>query len=590
MKESFYKQRQTLFSEALKKATTDINQVSNLRLATAGALLIGSYLAFSFNELFYLLPLLFLAFVLLVIKHTNLFKIKTHLENLVKINSNELQSLTGDFSSFRNGAQFINPHHAYTHDLDIFGDGSLFQYINRSSTLHGEIELAFSLANPLTSAEAILIKQQAIKELAQKPDFRQNFLATGMEIEEFKQDKQDLLSWIKEKPFLYGSPIYRIILSLFPPLTIVLIFASFFIDGLSIFAIAAAGLQWTFLGFHLKRVTAFHQYISRKKNILDKYARLLELFSKENFNADVLLKLSQNAAQADVKIKALAGLVRSLDARLNFMTNLIVNSTLLYDLQCVYRLEKWKEENAEKFSTWINVITEMDVLCSFATLAFNNSDFTFPSINNEQKISALSVGHPLLQKQGRITNDLTFGPKDSILIITGANMAGKSTFLRTLGVNMVLALNGSPVCAQEFSCPIIRMRSGMRTADSLQEHQSYFYAELDRLKTIMDELRSGVSLFILLDEILKGTNSTDKQAGSIALVRQLITQSCIGVIATHDLALGELEKEYPTRVKNFCFEPNIEGDQLWFDYKLKPGLAQKMNATFLMKKMGIIPA
>jgi DNA mismatch repair ATPase MutS len=169
-------------------------------------------------------------------------------------------------------------------------------------------------------------------------------------------------------------------------------------------------------------------------------------------------------------------------------------------------------------------------------------------------------------------------------------MAGKSTFLRTLGVNVVLALNGAPVCADKFDCPVIDIRSGMRTADSLKDHQSYFYAELNRLKSIVDELKEGKSLLILLDEILKGTNSTDKQAGSIALVKQLVDQKSLVIIATHDLALGDLEKTYPEKIRNFCFEPSIENDQLFFDYKLKSGLAQKMNATFLMKKMGIIPA
>jgi DNA mismatch repair ATPase MutS len=157
-------------------------------------------------------------------------------------------------------------------------------------------------------------------------------------------------------------------------------------------------------------------------------------------------------------------------------------------------------------------------------------------------------------------------------------------------VNVVLALNGAPVCASNFSCPILEMRSGMRTADSLRDHQSYFYAELNRLKNIMDELRRDKPLLILLDEILKGTNSNDKQAGSIALVRQLLPHPCLALIATHDLALGELEKEFPQRIRNYCFEANIENEQLSFDYKLKVGVAQKMNASFLMKKMGIIPS
>jgi DNA mismatch repair ATPase MutS len=199
------------------------------------------------------------------------------------------------------------------------------------------------------------------------------------------------------------------------------------------------------------------------------------------------------------------------------------------------------------------------------------------------------MGHPLIPENECVPNSVTVGQGPSVLIITGANMAGKSTFLRTIGVNLVLALSGGPVCASTFRCPVIGLRSGMRTADSLKDHQSYFYAELNRLKTIMDELRSDKPLFILLDEILKGTNSTDKQAGSIALVKQLIPHPCLALIATHDLALGELQTEYPAHVKNFCFEATIENDQLSFDYKLKPGLAQKMNATFLMKKMGIIP-
>lgn len=588
MQKSFYEKRKLLFSESLVKATKQINDVSNLRLAMAGALIICIYLSFSYGYLFFIIPLLLLAFILLVIKHARLFKDKTHLENLVKINLSEIQSLDGKLSHCKNGAQFLNPHHAYAYDLDIFGEGSLFQSINRSSTLNGESQLAFSLTNPLASAELILTKQQAIKELAEKVDFRQHFLATGMELEELAQDKQQLLEWVEQKAFLFGKPLYKIVLWIFPALTVALLLGSFLIDGLLPFAIFCAGLQWVFLGFHLKRVTRFHQYISRKRNILDKYARLLHLFGKENFQSNLLTRLSSEATDADKKIKTLASLVRALDARLNFMTNVIVNAMLLYDLQCVYRLEKWKEENAQKLDTWINVISETDVLSSFATLVFNNPDFTFPSITQEQKIVGRSIGHPLIQKHERVTNDLTFGPDHSVLIVTGANMAGKSTFLRTLGINMVLALNGAPVCAQEFTCPIIRIRSGMRTADSLQDHQSYFYAELDRLKTIMDELRSGAPLLILLDEILKGTNSTDKQAGSIALVKQLLTQSCLAIIATHDLALGDLEKEYPDRVENFCFEPTIENDQLSFDYKLKPGLAKKMNATFLMKKMGII--
>ncbi|HEU5146044.1 MAG TPA: DNA mismatch repair protein MutS, partial [Chryseosolibacter sp.] len=281
-------------------------------------------------------------------------------------------------------------------------------------------------------------------------------------------------------------------------------------------------------------------------------------------------------------------LVSAFDARLNSMTNLFVNSLLLYDLQCVYRLEKWRSENAGDLMQWIDAVHQTEVLCTLGTFAFNHPNFIFPGINTEQRLSGKSLGHPLIDESIRVVNDVHVDASQSIMIITGANMAGKSTFLRSLGINVVLALAGAPVCAKQFECPFIEIRSGMRTADSLKENQSYFYAELDRLKSIMDELRSGKPLLVLLDEILKGTNSTDKQAGSIALVKQLTAYACLALIATHDLALGDLEKAFPGKVVNYSFEPNIENDQLSFDYKLKRGIAQKMNATFLMEKMGII--
>ena len=227
-------------------------------------------------------------------------------------------------------------------------------------------------------------------------------------------------------------------------------------------------------------------------------------------------------------------------------------------------------------------------LNSLGTFAFNHPTFVYATIEKEIVIEATAIGHPLIPQNECIANDFTLGQNKSVLIITGANMAGKSTFLRTIGVNLVLALSGAPLCARTFRCPVIDMRSGMRTADSLKDHQSYFYAELNRLKVIMDDLRSDRPLLILLDEILKGTNSADKQAGSIALVKQLLPHPCLALIATHDLAMGELAKEFPERIQNYCFEATIENDQLSFDYKLKPGLATKMNATFLMRKMGIL--
>jgi hypothetical protein len=587
--QSFYGKRKIKYAEQLYQANKKINLISNTRIGVALIFLAATYFGFSNFTLLYSLPLLLIIFILLIRKHGSLFDEKTHLENLVKIHNNEIQALKGDSSCYDTGIEFNDPHHPYSHDLDIFGDGSLFQFLNRSNSLSGKSKIANELLHPLSSASEIETRQEAIKELAAKTDFRHHIQAAGMEMDEQPHDRKQLLNWLYQPTFLYNNSFYKYFLIIFPTITVALVVGAFFFVQLKYFAILFALIQWAFLGFHLKDVNAFHDYISRKKNILQKYARVLQYIQPEKFSSPLLKTLAENADEADKKVQSLASLVSALDARLNSMTNLITNSLLLYDLQCIYRLEKWKETNAAKLNIWLDVITEIEMLCSYGTFAFNHVNFNYAKIESSLTISATALGHPLIEKEECVTNNVVMGREQSVLIITGANMAGKSTFLRTLGINLVLALNGAPVCAEEFKCPVINLRTGMRTADSLKDHQSYFYAELNRLKTIMEELRSDKPLLILLDEILKGTNSTDKQAGSIALVKQLLPHPCLAIIATHDLALGELETAYPEKVRNYCFEANIENEQLSFDYKLKRGMATKMNATFLMKKMGIIP-
>lgn len=587
---TFYRKRKTDFESLLEVAKKKINIISNLRLGAAIIFLVCVYLSFSNLLFLYGATATLALFIFLVARHSALFDKKVHLENLVRLNHLEERSLNGDNFDFYPGREFVDAHHPYTHDLDIFGDGSLFQAINRCNTFHGKAYMAERLSQPLDSAEAIYAEQDAIRELSSQIDFRQHFQASGMEIGELPQDRDELLRWTTQPLFIYNSRVFKYVLIILPTITIAAVVASFFFAQVKPAAILLVLSQWAILGLHMGKIGAFHEQISRKKNILEKFARLLHYFQKEQFKSTVLKNLSAQAREADVKVSALASLVSYLNARLNLLTNIVINSLLLYDLQCVYRLEKWKQENAGYLKKWLDVINETEVLGSVGTFAFNHPTYVYPKINSELLIRAAGLGHPMLSMEECVPNDLYVGNGQSVLIITGANMAGKSTFLRTSGVNLVLALTGAPVFATEYSCPIINLRSGMRTADSLKDHQSYFYAELDRLKTIMDELRSDKPLFILLDEILKGTNSTDKQSGSIALLKQLLPHPCLAMIATHDIVLGELESEYPNHIRNYCFEANIEHDQLSFDYKIKPGVAQKMNATFLMKKMGIIGA
>lgn len=585
---SLYQQRAQYFSTQLNEKKKIINRISTARLITAILLFVATYFSFQNNLYIYPLVGLVIGFIALVRWHSNLFAEKEHLESLVSVNQHEIASLKGDYTAQPTGHEFLHPQHAYASDLDIFGEASVYQFLNRAYTTSGKEMLATRLLAPLTTLQAIAENQQTIRELSSELEFRQQFQATGMNIGETENDRTQLQEWVAHPYLLLSSFWVRYGLRILPLLTISALLFTFFSSVAKPFAITFVLIQWSITGFYFKRINIFHDYVSRKKEVLEHYARLLKVINAQPFKSAILKTLQVTTHQAEAKVSKLASLMSALDARLNMMFNLVMNALFLYDLQYIYRLEKWKAENAVALESWVNAISVMEVLNSFSTYTYNHASYCYATLSAKEMIRAVDMGHPLLQEQERILNSLTMGEPHTVFIITGANMAGKSTFLRTLGVNLLLALNGAPVCAREFYCPVIGLRTGMRTTDSLKDHQSYFYAELQRLKTIVDELKSGKPMLILLDEILKGTNSNDKLQGSIALVKQLLQHTCLSVIATHDLTLGNLETDYPNQVINYHFEPTIENDQLSFDYRLKRGLAEKMNATFLMRKMGIV--
>ena len=583
-----YRQRAGEFTTLLNQKKTIINRISTARALTALAVLASTYLSFQTSSYLWLLLASIALFVALVRWHAVLFNEKEHLENLASLNHGEIAALQGDYSAQPTGIEFADAHHPYSSDLDLFGEASMFQYLNRTCTAAGKEMLAERLLHPLSTHKEIITHQQAIKELKPLLDFRQNLQATAMQVKDSQADRAQLRAWVQH-PFLFlDKRSIRLLLSLSPLITVAVLVLAISISEAKYLAIGMVLLQWTVTGLYLKRISAFHDYVSRKKHVLEHYARLLSTINGQSFQSELLRSIQSSTQQAEEKLMRLASLMSALDARLNFMTSLVLNALVLYDMQCVLRLERWKEKNALHLETWLDAIGSAEVLNSFATYAFNNPSYGYASITDKEEIHAVDIGHPLLGEKERVANTVQVGSPHKIVIITGANMAGKSTFLRTLGVNLLLALNGAPVCAREFACPIIRLRTGMRTTDSLKDHQSYFYAELHRLKEIISELNEGKKMLVLLDEILKGTNSNDKLTGSVALVKQLLRHPCLVVIATHDLALGALENELPDRVINYHFEPTIETDVLSFDYRLKRGIAEKMNATFLMRKMGIV--
>lgn len=583
---SFYGDRKKNFESQCKVIDSRIRVVSWIRVSLAIGLIVLVYLSFKVMWLWILAAATAIAFSWFVYQHGRLNHRRKLLQNLSIVNEQELKALDGDHSAFQNGEEFVDGHHPYTLDLDIFGNGSLFQRFNRTCTDQGKERLARILSSPLPTAAEIAERQQAVAELKSLVDYRQEFQAIGMIAPERKSDQQEILDWLKLPTFVLGRSSKTWMLIALPALSFGALIYWIVTANVGPFILVALA-QWAVVGVHAKRTLMLQDYIGNKRYLFEKFAEHFELLGKQKFEGTLTRRLNDHSHEATNEIRRLVARARALDLRLNPIANLILNSVVLYDLQCVHRLEKWRDQNRDRMDDWFTTIAEADALNSLAAFGFNNPDFVLPEVTTDRVLYAEQLGHPLLDARERVCNDVAMDNESSLWIITGANMAGKSTFLRSVGVNVVLALTGSVVCAKRLVCPLVEIHSGMRNTDSIADHQSYFYAELFRLQGIVKRLAENRQLLILLDEILKGTNSTDKLAGSEQLVSQLVNYPCFTMVATHDVALGEMEKKHPA-IRNYHFESRIENDELKFDYILRPGVSTSKNATFLMRKMGII--
>jgi len=512
------------------------------------------------------------------------------LDELIKINEEESGVLDWKFDGFLPGLEYLDPEHPNTSDLDIFGRNSLFQYLNRTSITKGMDQLAAWLSTP-SAVKEILRRQEAVEELSLKLEWRQEFLATGRMSKETREDYLKLESWLNEKSLIIRSRFYRILLQILPVLTVLSVVLAFrwIPYNIPVFLVL---VQLGVVGINLRRINHHHNQISRKFKLIDNFSSLIKLAEDEKFSSEHLMDLkaglSSSGIKASLHLEKLARIVVQFDRRLNMIMGVILNGLMMWDLLCILRLENWKNENAKEVPGWFNILGEFEALNSLGNFRFNSPGSVFPEICNDDLIvEAEFMGHPLIPEKENIRNDLKISRPGEFLLITGSNMAGKSTFLRTIGVNMILANAGGPVLARKMKWQALRVLTSMRVKDSLSSRESTFYAELKRLRMIIEVLKTEERVFVILDEILKGTNSRDKHFGSEMFIRQLIEEDCGGLIATHDLELNSLEKEFPDRVINYCFEVQIDKHEFIYDYKLRRGVCQTMNATELMKKMGI---
>ena len=532
-------------------------------------------------------------FLIMIKVHNSFFMRKQWLEVKADILKKELKGLNNDYSVFDDGKEFSDTEHLYSFDLDIFGRKSLFQAINRTCTHIGKRTLADWMKNHLRTKKDIENRQNCIKDLSTRNDFRLKFAITGLINRSKNSDDNDIQKWAETESSLTKSTWARILIWLVPSVNIILL-----VCGLAnIISMSWFGLIFSvfvILSFSvIKRATALQEEYGKKLKTLSTYARLITLAQNEEWNAegikDIVKRLEIDGKSPADALNALTKELDRLDLRNNQILYVILEGSMFFQLRQMIRIEAWKDRYGKCLSGWLETVGEIDALCSLGTFAYNHPDYLFSEITDTPFCyDAEELGHPLMPKEQCVKNNALIPSRPYFLIITGANMAGKSTYLRIIGVNYLLACIGAPSCCKRMKIYPAQLITSLRTSDSLSDNESYFFAELKRLKRIIDMLNNGEELFIILDEILKGTNSTDKQKGSFSLIRQFMTLKANGIIATHDLLLGELVKYFPDQIRNYCFEADIKNNELYFSYKIREGIAQNMNACFLMKKMGIV--
>ena len=584
---NFYTQQLQIFDQKLKQVNRQLLIIGILRLIVFLATAFSVYYFFGISKSLILAAVIGIAiFLFLVSKYTNLQHKKQKIKTLININKTELQVLNGDFSNLPLGEEFNNTQHEFSNDIDLFGKNSFFQQLNRTATKSGMQYLAKHLTENAISG--ILNKQQANSELANKVKWRQQFSATASLVNT-ETNSDEIVHFIQNhESFL--PKIMHYLPSLFLGVSVLLF-------GLNYFQVLPFKITiiWLVLGLlisgkYVKKIQFLSSQISKAGDTFKQYFKLLQLIETEMFSSDLLQKKQEEIKHDSLKVsdilKELAKYIDALDQRNNILFALLGNGFALWDIKQTYKIEKWINTYKNQVNNWFEVIAFFDAHNSYGNYIFNHDQYVFPQLTNtEYTINANALGHPLLPKEKRIDNDFSIAD-NHFYIVTGANMAGKSTFLRTVSLSIVMANVGLPVCAKSFQYKPIKLITSMRTDDSLSEDTSYFFSELKRLKFIVDKIRQE-NYFIILDEILKGTNSHDKAIGSKKFVQKLVKSNATGIIATHDLSLCETANQLK-QVKNYYFDAQIIDNELYFDYSFKEGICQNMNASFLLNKMGIV--
>jgi hypothetical protein len=586
-----YQQNVQEYSGVLKQHKKKRSNLGWLRLISVVMIAIGAYYGFQSSALIgSMIGIIGIAeFLFLVKLDTKNDEQIFYYEKLLQINNDELNILEGNYNNREDGLAFLPPEHPYAVDMDLFGPSSMYQYINRCTSEQAKKLLAASLLAP-SSKQQIIHRQEAAIELKTHLHWRQQLQFKGIANPISFDVERKLIDW-SNSPTPYHQKYWKLVAAIFPIITLGSVAA--FVFNLIPFATLSLLLFVFYITSILisRKIEETYTALSTIEKEVGTIYHQLKHFETLACNSSLLSSLQQEL-QGDGKayecILNLKSIINRFDLKLNAIANLVLNTFLFWDLRQVLQLNKWKEKNAASINAWFSAIANIELINTLATLTYNHPAWIFPAITDKHfTLDTSEIGHPLIPANKRIDNSFATEGAGKVSIITGSNMAGKSTFLRSIGVNLVLAQTGAPVCAKSFVFSPVQLYTSMRISDNLADNTSTFYAELKKLKSIIDEVNKQKRVFILLDEILRGTNSFDKHKGSEALIKQLITKDAVAVIATHDVELGKMKDDYNEQICNYYFDVQVAGEELYFDYKIKSGICQSMNASLLMKKIGI---
>lgn len=534
-------------------------------------------------------------FIAAVLKQQVHIQRQAYLSQSINLWENEINNINNYTNIYYDGNEFIDSRHPYTYDLDVFGRKSLFQMISRTRTYHGIRLLADWFIN-LRSVKDIKATHSMVEELSQKTRWRHEFaLHLWPLMDDQRQAQYRRVIRLADKPVNLG-PTWGWLLgysrwAYVSVLTLIILFILFPVTKPALIGLLIAH---GYLNLHLaKRVNEYHQLLSNLNQELMAYAGALEMAEKEDWRSEsmqgLVKRLSNTEGKSAVKqIRELARIGRHLDLRLNMIGGLVFNVLALWDFRQLHALRSWQQSADRSLQVYFDVLGELEAVSSLSTLHYNQPQWALPTVVDDLfTLELIACAHPLIPPDERVGNDFQLSGPGHVDIITGSNMAGKSTFLRSLGVNFILAHLGAPVCAAYARLSPAKLYTSMRIADDVTEHVSTFKAELNRLRLVLEALDRGENVFVLLDEMLRGTNSQDKYQGSRAMIETLLQRGAVGLIATHDLQLAAMEDDYPAQIRNYYFDISVQGSEYRFDYRLKPGRCQTFNASLLLRELGL---